>query len=57
MYVILSFSPNSLIMYDLQFGDHDGTGSEVLHQHPLAVFCAKDGQIYFADRCNHKVIS
>ncbi|KAJ0007299.1 hypothetical protein Pint_30388 [Pistacia integerrima] len=38
-----------------KFGDHDGTGSEVLHQHPLAVFCAKDGQIYFADRCSHKI--
>ncbi|XP_031280340.1 protein SUPPRESSOR OF QUENCHING 1, chloroplastic-like [Pistacia vera] len=38
-----------------KFGDHDGTGSEVLLQHPLAVFCAKDGQIYFADRCNHKI--
>ncbi|KAJ0037390.1 hypothetical protein Pint_22658 [Pistacia integerrima] len=42
-------------MYDLQFGDHDGTGSEVLLQHPLAVFCAKDGQIYFADSYNHKI--
>ncbi|KAJ0037392.1 hypothetical protein Pint_22654 [Pistacia integerrima] len=27
-------------MYDLQFGDHDGTGSEVL-QHPPAVFIKK----------------
>ncbi|KAJ0037396.1 hypothetical protein Pint_22650 [Pistacia integerrima] len=42
-------------MYDLQFGDHDGTGSEVLLQHPLAVFCAKDVQIYIADSYNHKI--
>ncbi|XP_031266406.1 LOW QUALITY PROTEIN: protein SUPPRESSOR OF QUENCHING 1, chloroplastic-like [Pistacia vera] len=38
-----------------KFGDHDGTGSEVLLQHPLGVFCAKDGQIYIADSYNHKI--
>lgn len=40
----------------LQFGDHDGVGSEVLLQHPLGVFCGKDGQIYLADSYNHKVL-
>ncbi|TYK10299.1 NHL repeat-containing protein 2 isoform X1 [Cucumis melo var. makuwa] len=38
-----------------KFGDHDGVGSEVLLQHPLGVFCSKDGQIYIADSYNHKV--
>ncbi|KAI5658535.1 hypothetical protein M9H77_27328 [Catharanthus roseus] len=38
-----------------RFGDHDGVGSEVLLQHPLGVFCGKDGQIYFADSYNHKI--
>ncbi|KAM7272381.1 hypothetical protein ACFE04_027044 [Oxalis oulophora] len=38
-----------------KFGDHDGTGSEVLLQHPLGVLCAKDGQIYVADSYNHKI--
>ncbi|KAL5565895.1 hypothetical protein UlMin_029059 [Ulmus minor] len=38
-----------------KFGDHDGTGGEVLLQHPLGVLCAKDGQIYIADSYNHKI--
>ncbi|XP_065851915.1 protein SUPPRESSOR OF QUENCHING 1, chloroplastic isoform X2 [Euphorbia lathyris] len=38
-----------------KFGDHDGTGSEVLLQHPLGVLCAKDGQVYVADSYNHKI--
>ncbi|CAI0446545.1 unnamed protein product [Linum tenue] len=38
-----------------KFGDHDGVGSEVLLQHPLGVYCAKDGQIYIADSYNHKI--
>lgn len=40
----------------MQFGDHDGIGSEVLLQHPLGVLHAKDGIIYIADSYNHKVI-
>lgn len=38
-----------------RFGDHDGTGSDVLLQHPLGVSYAKDGQIYIADSYNHKI--
>ncbi|XP_052206057.1 protein SUPPRESSOR OF QUENCHING 1, chloroplastic isoform X2 [Diospyros lotus] len=38
-----------------RFGDHDGTGSEVLLQHPLGVLSGKDGQIYIADSYNHKI--
>ncbi|XP_047307151.1 protein SUPPRESSOR OF QUENCHING 1, chloroplastic [Impatiens glandulifera] len=38
-----------------RFGDHDGTGSEVLLQHPLGVLCGKNGQIYIADSYNHKI--
>ncbi|KAJ4719324.1 NHL repeat-containing protein 2-like [Melia azedarach] len=38
-----------------RFGDHDGKGSEVLLQHPLGVYCAKNGQIYIADSYNHKI--
>lgn len=38
-----------------RFGDNDGAGSEVLLQHPLGVFCSKDGQIYIADSYNHKI--
>ncbi|KAL2536920.1 haloacid dehalogenase-like hydrolase family protein [Forsythia ovata] len=38
-----------------RFGDQDGVGSEVLLQHPLGVFCGKDGQIYLADSYNHKI--
>lgn len=41
----------------MQFGDHDGIGSEVLLQHPLGVLCGKDGQIYIADSYNHKVLT
>lgn len=41
---------------NLQFGDHDGLGSEVLLQHPLGVLSGKDGQIYIADSYNHKVV-
>ncbi|KAE9446699.1 hypothetical protein C3L33_21433, partial [Rhododendron williamsianum] len=43
------------IVQVLQFGDHDGAGSEVLLQHPLGVLCGKDGQIYIADSYNHKI--
>jgi hypothetical protein len=39
----------------VQFGDHDGTGSDVLLQHPLGVVYASDKKIYFADSYNHKV--
>ncbi|KAJ8511102.1 hypothetical protein OPV22_001536 [Ensete ventricosum] len=38
-----------------RFGDHDGIGTDVLLQHPLGVFCRKDGQIYIADSYNHKI--
>ncbi|KAK4264680.1 hypothetical protein QN277_025822 [Acacia crassicarpa] len=38
-----------------KFGDHDGIGYEVLLQHPLAVLCAQDGQIYITDSYNHKI--
>ncbi|KAH9689718.1 protein SUPPRESSOR OF QUENCHING 1 [Citrus sinensis] len=38
-----------------KFGDQDGIGSEVLLQHPLGVYCAKNGQIYVADSYNHKI--
>uniref|UniRef100_A0A0D9Z6B3 Thioredoxin domain-containing protein n=1 Tax=Oryza glumipatula TaxID=40148 RepID=A0A0D9Z6B3_9ORYZ len=37
------------------FGDHDGTGSDVLLQHPLGVVYASDNQIYVADSYNHKI--
>ncbi|GAB2287271.1 Protein SUPPRESSOR OF QUENCHING 1, chloroplastic [Dionaea muscipula] len=45
------FFPENLF----KFGDHDGIGSEVLLQHPLGVFCGKDGQVYVADSYNHKI--
>ncbi|GAB2218660.1 hypothetical protein Drorol1_Dr00001886 [Drosera rotundifolia] len=38
-----------------KFGDHDGTGPEVLLQHPLGVCCGQDGQVYVADSYNHKI--
>ncbi|KAI6692331.1 hypothetical protein NL676_020041 [Syzygium grande] len=38
-----------------RFGDLDGTGPDVLLQHPLGVIYAKDGQIYIADSYNHKI--
>ncbi|KAL4572704.1 hypothetical protein LXL04_019486 [Taraxacum kok-saghyz] len=38
-----------------KFGDRDGSGGEVLLQHPLGVLCGKDGQIYVADSYNHKI--
>eukprot|EP00268_Persea_americana_P050094 TRINITY_DN5423_c0_g1_i14.p1 TRINITY_DN5423_c0_g1~~TRINITY_DN5423_c0_g1_i14.p1 ORF type:complete len:1112 (-),score=203.72 TRINITY_DN5423_c0_g1_i14:364-3300(-) len=38
-----------------RFGDHDGIGTDALFQHPLGVFCGKDGQIYVADSYNHKI--
>ncbi|CAD5196877.1 unnamed protein product [Musa acuminata subsp. malaccensis] len=38
-----------------RFGDHDGIGTDVLLQHPLGIFCRKDGQIYIADSYNHKI--
>ena len=38
-----------------QFGDHDGTGAEVLLQHPLGVCFGQNGQVYVADSYNHKV--
>jgi DNA-binding beta-propeller fold protein YncE len=36
------------------FGDKDGTGNEVLLQHPLAVLF-HDGTLYVADAYNHKI--
>ncbi|KAF8779699.1 hypothetical protein HU200_002349 [Digitaria exilis] len=39
----------------LKFGDYDGTGSDVLLQHPLGVVYAGDNQIYVADSYNHKL--
>lgn len=51
------FSFHSCLVQVLQFGDHDGMGSEVLLQHPLGVLCGKDGQIYIADSYNHKVLT
>ncbi|XP_077218341.1 haloacid dehalogenase-like hydrolase family protein isoform X2 [Tasmannia lanceolata] len=38
-----------------RFGDHDGIGLDALLQHPLGIFCGKDGQIYIADSYNHKI--
>lgn len=38
-----------------RFGDHDGTGWDVLLQHPLGVVYASDNQIYLADSYNHKI--
>lgn len=46
----------SNLMFFPQFGDHDGIGTDALFQHPLGVFCGKDGQIYVADSYNHKVL-
>ncbi|ONM34071.1 Haloacid dehalogenase-like hydrolase domain-containing protein Sgpp, partial [Zea mays] len=42
------------ILLSLQFGDYDGTGSDVLLQHPLGVVYANDNQVYIADSYNHK---
>lgn len=44
-------------IFDSQYGDHNGVGSEVLLQHPLGVLCGRDGQIYVADSYNHKVVT
>ncbi|KMZ74500.1 NHL repeat-containing protein 2 [Zostera marina] len=38
-----------------KFGDHDGIGYDALFQHPLGLFCDKDGGIYIADSYNHKI--
>ncbi|XP_062215809.1 protein SUPPRESSOR OF QUENCHING 1, chloroplastic isoform X3 [Phragmites australis] len=38
-----------------RFGDYDGTGSDVLLQHPLGVVYASDNKIYVADSYNHKI--
>lgn len=38
-----------------RFGDYDGTGSDVLLQHPLGVVYANDNQVYIADSYNHKI--
>ncbi|XP_025791683.1 protein SUPPRESSOR OF QUENCHING 1, chloroplastic isoform X1 [Panicum hallii] len=38
-----------------RFGDYDGTGSDVLLQHPLGVVYASDNQVYVADSYNHKI--
>ncbi|GAB4835670.1 Protein SUPPRESSOR OF QUENCHING 1, chloroplastic [Ancistrocladus abbreviatus] len=38
-----------------KFGDRDGTGSEVLFQHPLGICCGQYGQVYVADSYNHKI--
>ena len=37
------------------FGDVDGTGDEVLLQHPLGVTVADDGKLYVADTYNNKI--
>jgi hypothetical protein len=36
------------------FGDRDGTGDEVLLQHPLGI-AAGDGELWIADSFNHKI--
>ncbi|KAG0478326.1 hypothetical protein HPP92_013045 [Vanilla planifolia] len=38
-----------------KFGDRDGIGSDALFQHPLGVFCGRNGQVYIADSYNHKI--
>ncbi|GAB4822761.1 hypothetical protein N2152v2_009807 [Parachlorella kessleri] len=38
-----------------RFGDRDGTGSNALLQHPLAVLAAGDGKVYVADSYNHRL--
>ncbi len=38
-----------------RFGDVDGTGSNALLQHPLAVAALPDGRVAVADSYNHKV--
>ncbi|CAL4922337.1 unnamed protein product [Urochloa decumbens] len=38
-----------------RFGDYDGTGRDVLLQHPLGVVYASDNQVYVADSYNHKI--
>ncbi|KAG5525466.1 hypothetical protein RHGRI_031948 [Rhododendron griersonianum] len=55
IFPVYLFSFHSCLLQVLQFGDHDGAGSEVLLQHPLGVLCGKDGQIYIADSYNHKI--
>lgn len=37
------------------FGDRDGTGDDVLLQHPLGVTVADDGYLYVADTYNNKI--
>lgn len=38
-----------------RFGDRDGSGSDALLQHPLAVSLGPDGLLYVADSYNHKI--
>ncbi|KAL4421480.1 hypothetical protein ABPG75_010771 [Micractinium tetrahymenae] len=38
-----------------RFGDKDGSGSDALLQHPLAVLTAPDGTVYVADSYNHRL--
>ena len=38
-----------------KFGDRDGSGSEALLQHPLAVAALADGRVLLADSYNHKL--
>lgn len=38
-----------------RFGDRDGSGSDALLQHPLAVSLGADGLLYVADSYNHKI--
>ncbi|KAI7838239.1 hypothetical protein COHA_007984 [Chlorella ohadii] len=38
-----------------RFGDKDGSGSDALLQHPLAVLTAPDGKVYVADSYNHRL--
>jgi thiol-disulfide isomerase/thioredoxin/sugar lactone lactonase YvrE len=37
------------------FGDRDGTGDDVLLQHPLGIAVAGDGSLYIADTYNNKI--
>ncbi len=38
-----------------RFGDRDGSGTDALLQHPLALATASDGKVYVADSYNHKI--
>eukprot|EP00884_Botryococcus_braunii_P006329 jgi/Botrbrau1/15698/Bobra.4_1s0071.2 len=38
-----------------RFGDREGSGTDALLQHPLAVSVGEDGLVYVADSYNHKI--